>query len=242
MTRREASGAAISDVVRLAIAARLATLHVAFPARVEAYDASTNSVDVQPQLEMEIERGDGSSLRDPLPIVCGVPIAWPRSRTYGMSFPLEVGDFVLVVVADRNLGEWLRTGEAGDPRDVGSHVLDGAVAIPGLYPEPDALGAEHLTDHLVLGRLASGGAALHVRPSELRLVSDSAEQASVRGTAQRDALHDLIDALDAWADAVDTGVTAAGGSIGPAHATFLVALATAKLALDNALTTAVKVP
>jgi Flp pilus assembly CpaF family ATPase len=56
------------------------------------------------------------------------------------------------------------------------HVLDGAVAIPGLYPLGSALEAEHLTDHLVMGSLAAGGATIHVRSTDVRLGDDTASQ------------------------------------------------------------------
>jgi hypothetical protein len=170
---RATSGVALTDAIRLAVGAALASTHVAFPARVEAYDSNAQTVDVLPQIERATRAIDGSVLREDLPIVAAVPIAWPRSGAFGVIFPLAVGDHVLVVVCDRNIGEWRRTGSAGDPKDVGVHVLDGAVAVPGLFPSSGAVGAEHVTDHLVIGALGAGGAGIHVRSGEVRLGGDA---------------------------------------------------------------------
>lgn len=170
---RSSSGVASTDAIRLAVGAALASTHVAFPGRVEAYDASAQTVDVLPQIDRATRAIDGSVLREELPVIAAVPIAWPRSGSFGMIFPLAVGDFVLVVVCDRNIGEWRRTGEAGDARDIGSHVLDGAVAVPGLYPSAETVESEHVTDHMVIGALGSGGAGIHVHPSEVRLGGNS---------------------------------------------------------------------
>lgn len=240
MTMRTADrGLRWSDVIRLAIEARLAFVHVAFPARVERYDAARNVVDVQPQLEAETECLDGSSLRERLPVIPSVPIAFQRTKAFGVTFPIAVGDFVLVVCCDRNIGEWMRTGQAGDPHDAGVHVLDGAVAIPGLYPDAHALDGEVLTDHLVLGSL-DGGPTIHVDDSEIRLGSDSASERAVLGSSQQSALDTFLLALKLWANAVNTGVSAAGGAVAD-HPAFVTAIEQLQADLVSALSAKVRV-
>lgn len=170
------SGLAESDLIRLALGKDRAELHVGFPAKVLSFDAAGNAVDVQPQLDRTFENIDGSFTQDALPAIASVPVCWPRVGKFGLVFPIEADDYVFVVVSDRNLGEWLRTGARGDALDVGSHVLDGAVALPGLYPLSGALGNEHVTDHLVIGALGSEEATIHIRPADVRLGGDSATQ------------------------------------------------------------------
>ena len=165
-------GMDLSDLLQLAIAAKLAALHVAFPARVVAYDATHNTVDVEPAVSRTTKTLEGSLLVEDLPIVCGVPIAWQRTGGFGVTFPLEVDDTVLVVVCDRNHGEWRRTGRRGDPLDAGVHGLDGAVAIPGLYPRAGALGVEHVpAEGIRLGSLATNGPYLHVTAGSVEIKS-----------------------------------------------------------------------
>lgn len=171
---RASSGLAPSDVLRLAIAAALAKVHVGFPARVESYDADANTVDVQPQYDRATECLDGTTLHEELPIIPSVPIAWPRTRKYGVTFPIEVGDYVLILITDRSIHEWMRTGRRGDPLDLGTHELDGAVAIPGVYPSADSLSSPQLTDHLTIGALTTGGASIHIDANEIRIGTNDA--------------------------------------------------------------------
>lgn len=237
--RRGPDGLAWSDVIRLAIGARLASTHVAFPARVEAYDAARNSVDVLPQLERETECINGDALRERLPIVPSVPIAWPRSRGYGITFPLEVGDFVLVVCCDRNIGEWLRLGEAGDPRDAGMHGLDGAVAIPGLYPDADALDPAAplpvLTDHLVVGAMG-GGPTIHIDEDEIRLGSNLASdyvalasKVEAQFTRLKSAIENAATTLNDGGAAFKANIVAALNGVAPPGPSFPESVAAEKV-------------
>lgn len=156
--RRDADGVAPSDLIRAAIEARLATTHVAFPGRVERWDATRNEVDVRPALDRATKRIDGSILSEPLPVIPSVPVQWPRSSGYGVTFPLGIGDWVTVIVADRSIAEWRRLGAAGDPRHVGTHRLDGAIAVPGVYPDAAALSSEHVpTEGIRIGSLVPDG-------------------------------------------------------------------------------------
>lgn len=209
-----------SDLLQLAIAAKLSSLHVAFPARVVAYSAEHQTVDVEPALQRSTKTLEGSLLREDLPIVCGVPIAWPRSGAYGVTFPLEVDDTVLVVVCDRNIGEWRRTGERGDPRDAGVHGLDGAVAVPGLYPRGGIVpsgGVE--TDGLRLGGLASNAPRI--------VVDGSTVVASAGGTDQLVALENLVSAqLSRLKTAIAGAVPVANDGGANLQSTLLAALNT----------------
>lgn len=85
---------------------------------------------------------------------------------------------------------------------------------------------------------------------EVRLADEDAGQAFVRGNAQADALKDLVDALDAFAQALATAPPAVPNgaltvaSVAVAYANPLTGLAVkltrAKTAIDNALSTKIK--
>lgn len=222
--KRDADGVAPSDLIRAAIEARLATTHVAFPARVERWDAARNEVDVRPALDRATKRIDGSILSESLPVIPSVPVQWPRSSGYGVTFPLVVGDWVTVIVADRSIGEWRRTGEAGDPRHVGTHRLDGAIAVPGVYPDAAALSAEHVPDDGIrIGSLTADGpfvlvSALGIEikdpASGIRIVvSGPFDRVQVDGGGATDLVAlagKVFDELTAIATTLGTGV--AGGN------------------------------
>lgn len=168
--RRDADGVAPSDLIRAAIEARLATTHVAFPAQVTRWNAAANEVDVRPALDRATKRIDGSILSESLPVIPSVPVQWPRSSAYGVTFPLEVDDWVTVIVADRSIAEWRRTGDAGDPKHVGTHRLDGAIAVPGVYPDAEVLGAEFVpTTGIRVGSLTANGPHVVINADGLEL-------------------------------------------------------------------------
>ncbi len=110
-------------------------LHVALPARVERYDTATQTVDVVPQVNRALPDGAGNFVTEPLPKLADVPVLFPRCGRFSITFPLSVGDFVLLVFAERSLAAWRATGAQSDPGDLGMHTLDGAVALPGLFPD-----------------------------------------------------------------------------------------------------------
>ena len=122
----------LQEVIRNSIEAKLAEVNTAFPGRVEAYDSSNHTVDVRPLLKQRAPSVSGNGALEELPIIPDVPVAFPGGGGFYVTFPLEVGDTVMVVVSQRNIGEWWATGEVTDPKDSRPMPLDGAVAFPAL--------------------------------------------------------------------------------------------------------------
>ena len=77
--------------------------------------------------------------------VLNVPVVFPTGGGGIMSFPITVGDTVLVVYSMRSIEEWMNSdGSNQTPRDNRHHHRTDAVAIPGIYtkstnlsPHPD---------------------------------------------------------------------------------------------------------
>lgn len=138
-----------SEVIADALNARLDELHTAMPGQISAVyldDASRGQlVDVQPCLRHAVATADEPDASRPwveeeLPTLQRVPVAFPQGGGYAISWPLQVGDFVTLVFAERSLRHWLATARkasrATSPtEDVEPHTLDGAVALP-LGPAP----------------------------------------------------------------------------------------------------------
>lgn len=156
------------DLIQAAIRDREMDLHVSMPAKVESYDASAQTVEVVPQLNRALPDGLGNFTSEELPKLADVPVCFPRAGGFFVSFPIQKGDFVLLVFSERNLGAWLSTGEQGDPGDLGMHTLDGAVAIPGVYPSNAALDDASDTD-MVLGKDGSTAAKIEITDSLVKM-------------------------------------------------------------------------
>jgi hypothetical protein len=150
------------------IESRLAQLHTAMPGKVESYDASTQTVSVKPQIKTAYPDGEGDYTHKDLPVIPNVPVQFPRAGGFFVSFPIQKGDFVLLVFSERSIQAWRDKGTAVEPGDLALHPLDGAVAIPGVYPEADALADASDTD-MVLGKDGTEAAQIKLTSSQVHL-------------------------------------------------------------------------
>lgn len=123
-------------VIESAMAARLRSLHTAFPAKVQTYDASARTADLVPMVTPTIPGAtdDDPDVDDAMPVLMNVPVLFPRAGGVLLTLPVQAGDTMLVLVCERDIGRWRATGQRDRPDVPALHGLSGAVAIPGLYP------------------------------------------------------------------------------------------------------------
>jgi hypothetical protein len=84
-------------------------------------------------------QGPGSVLVQPPLLLVNVPVAWPRTSSGYMTFPLGVGDSGELIVQDRSLAEWRAKGYPVDPIDNWTHNRGDAVFHPGLHSDLDTI-------------------------------------------------------------------------------------------------------
>jgi hypothetical protein len=108
------------------------SLMVAKPARVVRWDASLQLIDAQPLTKNSYYDETGVRQTEDWPVVTNVPVCFPGSGGYGMTFPITIGDMVLLVFSDRSLDGFLATGNSVDPGDGRCHHISDAIAIVGL--------------------------------------------------------------------------------------------------------------
>lgn len=121
-----------ADLLTAATASATAKMRTAEPGIITAYDAATQRATVSLGISVRVKRPGGVVVHEAPVVVPNVPIAWPRAGGYSLTFPLAVGDEVLLVFSSRSLDEWklgaARSGvEASDPR---RFAVQDAVAIP----------------------------------------------------------------------------------------------------------------
>lgn len=129
----------LAEALRGILDARVADLRVSIPARVESYDATKQRIDAQPLIRHVYEDEDGARHVEDLPVVTDVPVCFPGSGPYSITWTLAKGDTVLLVFADASLDRWLVRGGAVDPGDTRTHAPSDAIAIPGLRDFAHAL-------------------------------------------------------------------------------------------------------
>jgi len=95
-------------------------------------------------------------------------VCFQRTGSFFMSLPIAAGDYVLVVVCQKNIAKWLGNGAQGDPGDTETHTLDGAVAIPGVFPTANAL-ASASSSNMVIGKDGVATAQIEITATEVHL-------------------------------------------------------------------------
>ena len=161
------SPATLTDAVRAAVLYQITALHTSFPGIIISYDYTIQKATIQPAINKKYTDGTTASM----PILNNVPIIFPRSGGASLTFPINKGDTVLVVCAERSLDDWLNTGGQVNPKDPRKLDLSDAMAIPGLYPFSSPSPASNNSDVVLQ---YSGG--------QVRI--DSSGQVSVEGNSK----------------------------------------------------------
>lgn len=130
------------EVLRRVLETDRAEIHTAKPGRIVAYDKNTQTATVRLGVRQVIPSGDDDTpdTTEEYPDLHSVPVLFPGSGTFYVSWGLRAGDTGLVVFCDTDIGQW--RGGAGegaeDPGVTARHSLAGAVFLPGLFVRDDA--------------------------------------------------------------------------------------------------------
>jgi hypothetical protein len=150
----------LAQLIKQAIENRLLEVHTALVGRIERYDHQAQLADIQPTSKA-------------LPLLVDVPLLFPRAGDFFISLPVQVGDFVQVVLNESSIDDFL-TETANKIDASGRFTLQGAVAIPGIYPFSKPITGAHKTN-LVLGK--DKGVQVHIDDEKIRLGSEVANEA-----------------------------------------------------------------
>jgi hypothetical protein len=131
--------------IRSQIEQRDLQMQTAFPAKVLSWTASTNTVKLEPQF-LEVWRDGESRMSEPIDrpedaYIDNVPVLFPRSGTWSITFPIVNGSFGLVLCTKYSLDVWRKgNGKVVDPGDLRRFTMSGAVFFPvNLHPDVSTL-------------------------------------------------------------------------------------------------------
>lgn len=126
----------LAEVIRKAIDGSLAGMNTCIPAKVLSFNAEERRVDVVPLIKRPMANGVVMEQ----PTILGVPVQYPATSTSMFYFPLDKGDFVLLVFAQRSIESWsfATSNNIIDPEDDRKFDYSDAIAIPGVMPFPVA--------------------------------------------------------------------------------------------------------
>jgi hypothetical protein len=181
-----------AQLIKQAIESRLLDVHTAMIAKVESYNADKQIVNVSPILKRSVVTMDDNWVSEDLPVLCDVPVLFPRAGGFFISFPIQPGDFVQLIFNEVDLEEWFDDKEPAITCNQ-RFTLQGAVAIPGIYPQAKALLGAHKSN-LVLGK--EQGLQIHIDDQKIRLGSADANEALALASKVEAELKKIIDAFN----------------------------------------------
>lgn len=208
-------------------AVRAAQSHGPQPAKVLAYDAAAQTVNVEPLIDVVTENTEGGTTARARPILQGIPVLFMRGAGGGLTYPVKAGDIALVVPCGASILRWFTRGGELERVDPGYDrpSMQDAFAIVGGHTRSRK--ATTAPDDAVVLHADTG--------VETRIGSASASQSVIRGEAFQSALDTLLGALNTFAGTCTTTP--------PGAATTLAAAVTAFQAAWSAnLSSVAKVP
>lgn len=133
----------------------LSGMHTALPGIVKSYDPATNKATIQPALNKAYESGPM-----PMPIIENVPIMFQSGVDFSINFPINEGDYVLLIFCERSIDLWKSVGGQVTPDDPRKFALSDAIAIPGLMPFTADFSGNNGTDFSI----TFAGSTIRIKP------------------------------------------------------------------------------
>ncbi len=167
----------LSEVIQSGIQSAMDELHTSGPGKVLKYDPVLCVADIQPLWRRRLYDADGNSVFSDMPVIPSVPIQWPRSGGYVMTFPILPDDFVTLIFPEVATGEIHTDGQIAEPLDARRHSIGSAIAIPGGYPDLMPLSPADATARLAGMVLGLDGLPqqIHIDPAFITLGSGAVD-------------------------------------------------------------------
>lgn len=144
------NGAYLNDPIestRAALDGRQTAIWTAIPGFIVSVNYTAMTCVVQPTLSEIMVDENGNQTTVTLPTLLDVPILYPSGGGFTMTFPLDVGDEVLIVFSSRCIDAWWQLGGVQQAMEARMHDLSDGFAIPGPKSSPntlDSISSSHL--------------------------------------------------------------------------------------------------
>jgi len=130
----EKTKSSLEKVIQTAIDSALEKVHTCLPARVIKFDSKNQLIDAQITIQKKLA---GELVN--FPLLVNVPIRYWRSKTFSITFPIEIGDHVKIFFAEKSIDTWLLRGGIQNPFDVRKFDLSDAFAEPVMYHQKNII-------------------------------------------------------------------------------------------------------
>lgn len=152
------------------------------PAKILAYDRTTNRAQVQPLIAMVTTAGQVINRAQ----VASIPVLQPGGGDFVMSFPIKTGDLGWIKANDRDISLFKKTLKNASPNTQRKHMFSDAVFIPDNMLNGTVIAGEDL-NNLVIQNLA-GTVKIAWWPTLLKII---APRVGIGGTPNANAILDV---------------------------------------------------
>jgi len=115
----------IEDLIDLIVGQARLDTHVALPCKV-----NTNNEDGTVNVTLGVKKVKFDKESFEIPPLSNIPILFSGNDTYSIHFPVAAGDEGLVIVCERDISKFKKTGEIESPAILRMHNLSDSVYIP----------------------------------------------------------------------------------------------------------------
>lgn len=155
------SGPNMQDVLQAFMREVLMTLNCHAIATVKEFDSAERkiraTINYSKTFIKQNDDGTVSSVQRSYPTLVDVPVVVLCGGNTSLTFPIQAGDYCLILFNDRDIDMWLSSAQVGPLNTSRLHSFSDGIAIVGLLPFPKALlkSTTYDSNHAVL----TGGAA-----------------------------------------------------------------------------------
>ena len=100
------------------------------PCIVQSYNAANGTVECQPAVREKIINQNEEIEYKNLPLLINVPVVFPSSDSWSVTFPIKKGDECLVFFSDLSIDNFWEKGNVQNPVEDRRHDLSDGIAIP----------------------------------------------------------------------------------------------------------------
>lgn len=162
------------EALRIALDGRQTQIWTSMPGLITAVDFSKMTCSVQPAIQGIVQDQNGNDQNINLPLLVDVPIVFPSAGGFIITFPIKIGDEVLVSFSARCIDSWWQNGGIGIPLEIRMHDLSDGFAIPGPKSLPNVISGISSTNLQIRNsagtsfiEISSTGKISIVSPSEI---------------------------------------------------------------------------
>ena len=169
----------VQEALQIKIEAERSNIWTCFPGKVVSFNVVKNTCFIQPMFLGVATALDGSATNISMPILPDCPIVFPSAGGYHLTFPIAVGDEVLVHVSSRNIDPWFGSGTAAPSNEFRMHDLSDCFCTPGIKSIPTAI--TNISTTSVQLRNAAGNAYVEIAGQVINIVTPAAVNINATG-------------------------------------------------------------